>query len=1030
MEADLNKSFVLSDLNYQDRDSATDKRICLVTGWSGEVFERISQFTIPLFQSYARQHKMRFICGDLSGDRPASWNKIPLIVDCLEFSDYVIWLDSDIVIANFKENIIDDIGLEFFQGLVEHHPIGQDVPNCGVWILTPQMLPILASIWREKKYINHGWWEQAGMMEELGYTTRIGSARLQNCTELYGKTVWLDPKWNHHPLDQGRVTNPNFRHITQYHDRLAVVAYYAAISMSQLGLPNVNCFNSKEVGVPIQITIDYDRIEPILDFLINTISKLEIKSDLSLKINSQAGMVDLMNRLPLLKRDVVSRMLARYKSSSSGVAICFGNPGKFFRSRTADYNIGWVVINGGDEFCECADSCNRMDELWVSSQLEIRALTAIGVESSKLRLLPWSIGLGKRDCSAKFSEFLVPKAHFNFISILNNLDCECLSSIVTAFCNEFRRKDSVCLWLAVASSDECLGEDAVGRIISIREIVNRCFVYLLSEGRELPRVELLDKPVNRDEAKILVSSSNGYISAANILIKDSWCIEALLTGQIVLNRLSIFWPGSIIFHSESRGEVKTDLGDDGLVDSAKNNSSPLILSNTRILERSMRSLVDGCEEKNLAKTTGDLVVANSFEQLSIADILVKHLKEIEVKLTTYRKNSADGKIRVNCIRSNSVNKVVVAIEGSFFDLGSLSNVNRALLKALQDDANVTVGGVSKILLPRQELSNREFIEISDRVFRSSSPQTAVTVRHEWPPRWDRPTRGAWVLIQPWEFGAIPAEWVEQIKNVDQVWCPTSYVERLYLNGGVPSKKLKILPNGYDPDIFNLKVAPITIPTRKRFKFLFVGGTIQRKGADLLLYTFLKTFRRSDDVCLVVKDVGVHGAYKGQNYSSQFIEASRDLNCPEIIYVDKDLSSDGMAALYKSCDCLVHPYRGEGFGLPVLEAMACGLPVICTGGGATDDFATDQFVHRLGSRRQSIGQVVGGMKLSGNGWWLDPDLDEMAEAMRDAVNNLAPWKSRALSGAIHVSESWTWKRSSELFGSLATDLIISTAGICE
>ena len=38
----------------------------------------------------------------------------------------------------------------------------------------------------------------------------------------------------------------------------------------------------------------------------------------------------------------------------------------------------------------------------------------------------------------------------------------------------------------------------------------------------------------------------------------------------------------------------------------------------------------------------------------------------------------------------------------------------------------------------------------------------------------------------------------------------------------------------------------------------------------------------------------------------------------------------MAALYAACDCLVHPYRGEGFGLPIAEAMACGLPVIVTG----------------------------------------------------------------------------------------------------
>ena len=51
------------------------------------------------------------------------------------------------------------------------------------------------------------------------------------------------------------------------------------------------------------------------------------------------------------------------------------------------------------------------------------------------------------------------------------------------------------------------------------------------------------------------------------------------------------------------------------------------------------------------------------------------------------------------------------------------------------------------------------------------------------------------------------------------------------------------------------------------------------------------------------------------------------SAPEVLYLTDDLSEQEMARLYRSCHCLVHPYRGEGFGLPVAEAAACGLPVI-------------------------------------------------------------------------------------------------------
>ena len=52
----------------------------------------------------------------------------------------------------------------------------------------------------------------------------------------------------------------------------------------------------------------------------------------------------------------------------------------------------------------------------------------------------------------------------------------------------------------------------------------------------------------------------------------------------------------------------------------------------------------------------------------------------------------------------------------------------------------------------------------------------------------------------------------------------------------------------------------------------------------------------------------------------------------IEYHDRALNDQEMAGLYAACDCLAHPYRGEGFALPVVEAMACGLPAIVTGAG--------------------------------------------------------------------------------------------------
>ena len=364
--------------------------------------------------------------------------------------------------------------------------------------------------------------------------------------------------------------------------------------------------------------------------------------------------------------------------------------------------------------------------------------------------------------------------------------------------------------------------------------------------------------------------------------------------------------------------------------------------------------------------------------------------------------------------------VTVAFEGSFLDLGSLSHVNRSLVQHLNQEPRVRAVAISHGPVATGPVPP-ELKAWPQRLQRRSPSDTLVTVRHHWPPDWRRPEHGAWVLIQPWEYGSIPAEWAEKAKAVDEIWCPSRYVRSLYLQAGIPPEKLRVLPNGYNPTIHHPGATPTPIPTSKRFKFLFVGGTIARKGADLLLETYLKTFRHSDDVCLVIKDFGGKSAYQGQTLSQRIHAAQADPTAPEIVYIDREMPERELAGLYTACDCLVHPYRGEGFGLPVLEAMGCALPVICTGGGSTDDFATEEFVHRIPAWREFVGHEVSGMKLDHRGWWLSPDPEALRHALREAVTEAPRWRERAHKGAEHVAAHWTWKHAAQTAARFAREL---------
>lgn len=81
---------------------------------------------------------------------------------------------------------------------------------------------------------------------------------------------------------------------------------------------------------------------------------------------------------------------------------------------------------------------------------------------------------------------------------------------------------------------------------------------------------------------------------------------------------------------------------------------------------------------------------------------------------------------------------------------------------------------------------------------------------------------------------------------------------------------------------------------------------------------------------------VRDEYKGVRLVMFGPRKGRDV--PDYAEFHENISTDKLRKLYNSCDLLVYPSHAEGFGLPPMEAMACGLPVVSTNVGAIPDYA--------------------------------------------------------------------------------------------
>lgn len=341
------------------------------------------------------------------------------------------------------------------------------------------------------------------------------------------------------------------------------------------------------------------------------------------------------------------------------------------------------------------------------------------------------------------------------------------------------------------------------------------------------------------------------------------------------------------------------------------------------------------------------------------------------------------------------------IEGQFCGLASLAIVNRELAKALlkigvdlrvcavdlahEGGAEIEKAGLSSLLVSGV----------------SSSDKFDLHLRNAWPPV----TSGMvgkrnGLVCWAWEESEIPALMADRFnRDLDVIMTTASYVSDALRRSGV-TIPCPVVGNGADHT-----PQPRSHKKGRRKQILHISTCLPRKAPDALVRAYVKAFQGRDDVELYIKT-----SPNPHNNIAQIVEDARRsvASSPEIIIDERRLSPADMADLYGRANALVLVSKGEGFGLPLAEAMFMGVPTVAARRGAQADFCTDKTSFLVESRpARSLSHVA-----ATYGMWEEPDEDSLGAMMKHAVDDAGKARSVVEAARVKAHDQLTWASVAE------------------